>query len=239
MKRSIAVIGGGNVAVHMANALKSKANVVMVNSRTLLNLPSKADLYIISVSDDVIESVVSKLPGIDGILCHTSGSRSISCLDGFNGSTGVLYPLQTFSKGTSLDYSEIPIFTEADNDTAWQIIDEVAHLFSGNVHHADFKMRRCLHVAAVFASNYVNYLWSISSDILADGNMKFDMLQPLISETMRKAIDIGPLKAQTGPARRHDAGVIESHIEFLSGHPDIADLYRQLSCNIKNKYPIQ
>jgi len=42
-KPVVAIIGGGNVATHLANALSEKADVTLVNPRTLENLPSHSD----------------------------------------------------------------------------------------------------------------------------------------------------------------------------------------------------
>ena len=60
---SICIIGQGNVATHLCVAFSCTYNeVIQVNSRTLEDLPTDADAYIISVSDSAIAEVASRLP---------------------------------------------------------------------------------------------------------------------------------------------------------------------------------
>ncbi len=45
---------------------------------------------------------------------------------------------------------------------------------------------------------------------------------------------IGPDDAQTGPARRGDTEVCESHMRRLP--PDVAEIYKLISSSIQKKY---
>ena len=60
------------------------------------------------------------------------------------------------------------------------------------------------------------------------------VLHPLLRETLRKAMEVNPADAQTGPARRGDRGVIEKHASLLTD--DEATLYRTLSQHIIDFY---
>ena len=64
--------------------------------------------------------------------------------------------------------------------------------------------------------------------------MSFDLLEPLLRETLDKAVETGPCSGQTGPARRGDTRVMESHKKMLP--PELADLYSRLSESIIKMY---
>ena len=119
------IIGSGNVATHLLKAFSRKTDVNAVNPRTLEGLRPDADFTIISVSDNAIREVAAVLPPIQGILAHTSGSTPIDAVKRGNGRYGVFYPLQTFTKGVELNYSEIPFFIEGSDKKTTDILREL------------------------------------------------------------------------------------------------------------------
>lgn len=238
MKR-IVVIGQGNVAWHLCRWLAPIAEVIHVNSRSLEGLPAKADLYIISVSDGAIASVAQKLTNVDGAVIHTSGSSDIDTLPAEIKRRGVLYPMQTFTKGKELEYNMIPLFVEGSDSSVEQYLLEVATLMSCNVQTADSDKRRRIHLSAVFACNYVNYLFTLADDVLKIDGLNLSLLYPLIDETINKSRSITPEPAQTGPARRHDMVTIAKHEALLSDYPEMKKLYGDMAAMIMARYPKQ
>jgi predicted short-subunit dehydrogenase-like oxidoreductase (DUF2520 family) len=238
MKR-IVVIGQGNVAWHLCRWLAPIAEVIHVNSRSLEGLPAKADLYIISVSDGAIASVAQKLTNVDGVVVHTSGSSDIDTLPAEIKRRGVLYPMQTFTKGKELEYNTIPLFVEGNDSSVEQYLLEVATLMSGNVQTADSDKRRRIHLSAVFACNYVNYLFTLAEDVLKIDGLNLSLLYPLIDETINKSRSITPEQAQTGPARRHDMVTIAKHEALLSDYTEMKKLYGDMAAMIMARYPKQ
>lgn len=231
----IAIIGQGNVAWHLHRMLNSCNEIVAVNSRTLQQLPRDADLYLIAVSDDAIAELASKLPVLTGLVAHTSGSVSISALQPYASNIGVFYPLQTFSKESELEYSKIPVFIEAETDNNLKLLKNAANSFSKTVIQADSNRRRRLHIASVFACNYVNYLWKVADDILQADGLSLNMLQPLIDASINKIKYMTPSEAQTGPASRGDKRVVTEHIEWLHKNlPELEKLYATMASNIMN-----
>lgn len=229
----IQIIGNGNVGSHLIKALKS-LNPISVNPHTLQEFDPAADITILALKDDVISEVAASLPSTKGLIVHTAGSVGIDALSSHN-RRGVLYPLQTFSKSVALDYSKIPVFIEANDDSDKRILEDVASIFTENIFHLDSKQRQKLHIASVFACNFCNHLWAISEDILKNNSLEFSLIKPLISETFRKMESSdSPIECQTGPAARKDMKVINSHIKTLndSGEERYAEIYRLLSDSI-------
>lgn len=236
--KKINIIGRGNVATHLYEAFKEKTSTVMVNPHSLEFLDTDADFVLIAVSDNAISEIAAKLPAISGIVAHTSGSTALDTLSAYSGLTGVFYPLQTFTKGINLDYSEIPFFIEGCDEETTRQLCELASLVSDNVRRADSKQRRALHVAAVFGCNFANHLWSITDDILKANGMDFDVIRPLLKETLRKTEALHPSQAQTGPASRHDTKTIEAHLAFLNNDNQLSrlcNLYSTLSDSIMSE----
>lgn len=228
----INIIGRGNVATHLVKAFGSKEEVCQVNPHNLEGFDKKADVTIISVSDNAIRNVAESLPPTSGIIAHTSGSTPIDVLECRKEKTGVFYPLQTFTKGVELDYSEIPFLIEAkDTDTEKTLLDLAAKI-SNNVRIADSEMRKALHVASVFACNFANHLWAISEKLLNDNGLEFDIIRPLLKETLRKTEHLSPFDAQTGPAVRRDSKTIDTHLSLLENDRELMNIYQTLTSSI-------
>lgn len=232
---TINLIGSGNVATHLERAFKDKAEIFVVNPHTFEGFNTNADFSIIAVSDNAIREVAAKIPDSESIIAHTSGSTPADILSFKGNKYGVFYPLQTFSKARDLNYKEIPFFIEAcDDDTESRLL-KLASLVSDNVSIADSEKRKALHVASVFACNFANHLWNIADQILKNNGLHFNMIQPLLKETLNKTKDLTPAQAQTGPAIRKDTNTMASHLDFLSDNIEWSELYRMISsCIISN-----
>ena len=228
----VVVLGSGNLASHLTKALiqSDKIELKQVYGRTKeslqaidnqidkisdLKLLAEADIYIIAISDDHIASFSETLPLKDKFVVHTSGSVPYSALSTHN-RRGVCYPLQSFTKDTDLNFTEIPICIEAENNEDLLLLERLASSLSKEVYFIDSDQRKKLHLAAVFVNNFVNHLYHIGHEICSQEVLPFEILKPLIAETARKIQDMSPKEAQTGPARRNDLKTIHEHQELLS-----------------------
>ena len=243
----VVIIGSGNVAQHLISAFAKCETVEVIqafardkNSLTHLLDADKitsnftdlkeADLYIISVSDDAVAKVSSKIPFSNKLVAHTSGSFSIDDLDNKN-RKAVFYPLQTFSKNVAINFKEIPICLEAQNKEDYTILEKVAQNISDKTYTINSNQRKALHVSAVFVCNFVNHLYQIGNEICQENQLDFDILKPLIQETANKIMKLSPNNAQTGPAKRNDTQTINSHLNFLSDQNQ-KDIYKMLTKSI-------
>ena len=229
----IALIGRGRVATHLLKALQLAGHeVASINSRTLEDLPEKADLYVIAVKDSALQEVARQATKgrEDQLFVHTAGSMALDIFEGFCRHYGVLYPMQTFSKEQPVDFREIPLFVEASDTATLQRIKVLADSVSQHVYELSTADRRYLHLSAVFACNFVNHCYALAADVLAQKGLPFDVLLPLIDETARKVHQLHPIDAQTGPAIRDDQNVIRSQSALLQGTPQA--IYDLLSKSI-------
>jgi len=254
----ISFIGSGNLAWHLAPALDNVGYIVrevyspnpkhaealterlyQADVKTTLDFSnSKSRLFIIATRDDKIQEVARDivLPD-DATLVHTSGSQPLSLLQfAAAANTGVVYPLQTFSKGKRIDFKVVPIFIESSNEDSEKVLSSMAKAISGNVKSITSSERQALHLAAVFASNFPNHMLTIAKKVLQDNNLDFEVMKALILETMTKSLELGPDKAQTGPAIRSDLEVLDRHLEFLKDDERVAEIYRVMSQHIIDTY---
>lgn len=251
MSLKIVFIGAGNLATHLSKRLKQQGfNILQVYSRTqksakelakkidaeytnsLNNISREADIYVVALKDSVYEEALSQIDFSEKLVVHCSGSMPMSALENFAENIGVIYPLQTFSKNREVDFSEIPIFVEANSKKNEKQLIEIANKISGSVSVLNSEKRLFLHIAAVFACNFVNHFYARASEVLSEKNIPFAVLKPLIMETAQKVQEMDPATAQTGPAVRFDENVINKHLEALEFDFETRELYNSISKSI-------
>ncbi len=251
---SVTLIGSGNVATVLGRSLHEIGiNIVEVYSKNLINaeslakvvnanaisdlkqLKDESDLYLISVSDDKIEEIASLMPLLEGIIVHTSGSKSIDLLSRFN-NKGIFYPLQTITKDSKPDIREIPICIESYEDEVLNSLKGLAGKLTDTVVNLSSEQRLYLHMTAVIVNNFTNFMYGMAHELLEDEGIDFSLLIPLIQETAKKTKHSKPHSSQTGPARRKDELTIKRHLELLDKHPEYQNIYRLLSEQLIKKY---
>ena len=92
-----------------------------------------------------------------------------------------------------------------------------------------------MHLAAVFACNMVNHCYHLAEKILADNNLDFSLLYPLIDETTKKAQLMSPFLAQTGPMIRYDQSVMNVQKAMLHDE-DMKELYDVMAKSIHERH---
>lgn len=197
------------------------------------NIPNDADIYIICTSDAAIAEV-SLLLTPNMMVVHTSGTTDIDILSNRFAHCGVIYPVQTFTKGIRVDFSKVPLLTEWSNDIAHNAVATLANMLSNDVRPATSLQRRYLHLGAVMACNFTNHLFTLAYNILNSRGIDFALLKPLVEATIAKAMTHNPAECQTGPAARNDTDTISKHLDMLADNPDVQTIYKLITQNIHN-----
>ena len=242
---NIVVIGTGRLGTNLAQALRDaghdvtivRGRAVTVDSGGEPPLPQTADAFIIAVKDDVLEDVIVRATkGREAqLFLHTAGSMPMSAFSDYCRRYGVFYPMQTFSKETIVPFTDIPIFLEADSAETLDVLNELARTLSSHIYHLSTDDRKYLHLAAVFACNFANHCMALSADVLGRIGIPFDVMLPLVDQTVRKLHTMSPVDAQTGPAVRHDNNVIISQHHLLDDNPKMQNVYDLLTNSIYEK----
>lgn len=249
------IIGSGNVATHLALAFQKKGIIIsQVYSRTSANaellaqklntsftthtsgIDRNADIYIYALKDNSFLNLLKRFDLPKAIHVHTSGSIPMKDFYGYTERYGVFYPLQTFSINKEIDFSNVPICIEANTEKLENELIELAKLLTTKTYILSSEQRRRVHLAAVFACNFTNYMYDIAHDIVLGAGIEFDILKPLIMETADKINTLPPREAQTGPAIRYDENIINKHLIMLDNRKHWKAIYKKLTKNIHNRH---
>jgi predicted short-subunit dehydrogenase-like oxidoreductase (DUF2520 family) len=250
----ITIIGAGRVGSALAKRLykrghhiqqifsrqleKAKALATEVEAHGIdqfAALKAGAEVYILAVHDDGIAAVAEQLSELSeggAIVAHTSGATPMAALESCE-NHGVFYPLQTFSAEIPPDFEELPFCIAANNSRNEQILFELAESICPNVYCINEEQRQSLHVTAVMVNNFSNHLFALADQICQAQGVDFEILKPLIRQTVRKLEQAAPAEVQTGPAARGDLGTIDRHLAWLREKaPEVVELYELLTKSI-------
>jgi predicted short-subunit dehydrogenase-like oxidoreductase (DUF2520 family) len=245
------LIGAGNVGWHLGLELNKRGiRILQVISKSqtsckklagllqadyttrLQQLEMKAGIIILAVPDSQIDAIIAQCDFRDNLVVHTAGSVPMEVFRGNAVNYGVLYPLMTFTRQKPVDFESVPLLIEANSNRNKITLNSLAKSLSKTVRTTTTEQRKTIHLAAVIACNFTNHMYTIAEALLAEKGIPFELLKPLIRETSEKINDLSSRDAQTGPAVRNDTSTLEEHLRLLASHPEIAELYRQISKSI-------
>jgi len=229
---SVSIVGTGNVAHHLGRAFRDAgitiSDVYGRNSSSTNELayllecsvaPTlnelSGDLILLCVSDNAVIDLASRITE-NRRLAYTSGSTPLSSLPN-RSFCGVFYPLQTFSKNREINITTVPFLVEGNSVQHESELMQLASKISQHVQSANSSDRLHYHISAVFVNNFVNHLFSKGKAHVEEHGLDWEVLKPLIFETIGKISDLDPFAAQTGPAVRNDEQTIERHLHELEG----------------------
>lgn len=246
-------IGAGNVATHLTSLFCNAGFVLeQVYSRTpgsasalasrfnspctthLKDIVQPSGFYLVALPDKVIPQFLQDFKSSGKLVLHTAGSLGLDVFNNAFDKYGILYPLMTFSRSEPAPLEKFPVLIEASSQEALSETEAIARKISPMVMQTDTELRRWIHLAAVFASNFTNHMLTISNDLMNSRDLRFELLKPLINETLRKAYQGDPAKAQTGPAVRDDKLTMDKHIKMLEKKPHLQKIYTFTSRSIRS-----
>ncbi|MCL3780395.1 DUF2520 domain-containing protein [Prolixibacteraceae bacterium JC049] len=248
--KSVVLIGAGNLATQLGlrfkevgvaieqvysrsvDSAKKLADLLSAEFTTETRNIFSADIYIIALADKAFHSVLENIDFKNALILHTAGSISLTELKSYSSNYGVFYPLQTFSKERKVEFETIPICVEANSEENLNEIKKLAQLCSKDVREINSEQRKSLHLAAIFCCNFVNHMYHLSAEVTETHAVDFNILRPLIKETVAKIDLMHPKDAQTGPAVRYDENIMDKHLAQLEDEKLMKELYAKLSKSI-------
>ena len=214
-----------------------------VHAATDLNsIRAETEILLICVPDEQI-AVVDRnlrkiLPPMRLRVCaHTSGALPASVLKSvadLNIPIASIHPLQTFPRGgTTVRFRGIHFALEGD-PAATGILEKMVADIGGKSFNIISEQKALYHAAAVFVSNFIPVLLRTGAELLASSGISekeyFQMVAPLIRQSLENALKSGPVEALTGPLVRGDALTVAGHLKALQAEsPGALALYRMLS----------
>ncbi len=206
------------------------------------NLPADdrqtGDWVFLTTPDDLIRPVAEQLShtGIQWsgrVVIHCSGSHDASLLDSLKqkgARTLSVHPIQTFKQGDgSSRLQHISISLQGDSE-AVSHFSQIAESLNSRPVVLTGKQKRTVHIAAVFASNYLVALLKTADTLLTDDGIGdgIELLKPLVRQTAENILNKGLDNSLTGPVARGDSSTVQNHLRHLEGREKTSQLYRLL-----------
>lgn len=209
-------------AADLAAVLKTKSTSIPGD------IDDTADLYLVALKDEALYQIASWLHLDPRPVAHTAGTVPMKTLEPVSSNFGVLYPLQSLRK-ESLQVAELPLLIDANTTANLDLLRLFAESLTNRVQVADDEYRRKIHLAAVAANNFTNYLFTLTEDFCKREKIDFQLLLPLIRETVQRLGHLSPAEVQTGPASRNDRDTIDKHLGMLTNYPELMAVYEQFT----------
>jgi hypothetical protein len=213
-----------------ASELAGKLDTEFISASDHIN--HNADLYLMAISDQALMDKKNQFGFGRKLTVHTAGSVPMNALSRFTLNYGVLYPLQSLRKEIP-DVKEIPFLIDGNTNENLTLIQDLAHSLSNLVSRADDIARMKIHLSAVIVNNFSNHLYALAEEFCIKENIRFELLQPLMRESIKRLESNSPKQMQTGPAIRSDQFTIDKHLEMLDHYPSLQNLYQFISKNIQ------
>ncbi len=251
-EKQIAVIGPGKVGCSMAVMAKSAGlNVVAIGGRnpgrvsvacsflggdvcqgSISEAARKADVVLISVSDDSIEAVCSELASSKvlrkgTVVVHFSGALTSDVLSSAKAAgcfVASAHPLRSFAQaGSDVRSNGEYWFVEGDVE-ATSVMESIIGSIGGNVAHIAKEAKPLYHAASVVACNCLIALLDVSFQLMqqtgVDQSVAREALMPLVLGTVENVSKIGTERALTGPVSRGDKDTVALHLKQLGAVED-------------------
>lgn len=251
MISKIYVVGYGNLGKHLSeyfiqNSMNfggiftdqsiSLAGIDIYRKSTINQTLKAGDVLFVTTKDDEIASLIHQIENPDVVKIYCSGSVSIESIKPII-NCGVWYPLYSFSGNTSIDWNKVPVFIEYSNEYVFEILSNICGELNKEFHVLDSPNRKQLHLAAVFANNFVNACFIGANEVIKENeSLKFDFLMPIIQQTIEKVAFENPKDCQTGPAKRNDENTLIEHSNMLKQLPSEQAIYKAISIYIQQNF---
>ncbi|MCB1583686.1 MAG: DUF2520 domain-containing protein [Xanthomonadales bacterium] len=194
---------------------KHKFQSAFVRRKTLSEVIQTAELVLLLISDDAIESFIDQNVCLrHKKLVHFSGSlttiKAVGC-----------HPLMTFgSEFYDLQqYQNIPFVVDQGVDFK-QLFPKLCNAWY-EIEPAN-KVR--YHAMCVMAGNFSQMLWQATAKALQNMNLPAELMHSYLQQNTENYLN-DPENALTGPFVRGDVNTIEQHLQNLQSHP-LGELYR-------------
>lgn len=248
----IAIVGSGNIATfyakkfhaagheiaqvisaHLTHAKELADNFQCDFSDDIHTLNSDADIFLFAVKDDVLLSFAKNISLKDKLVIHTAGSVHLDELKDLSDHLACIWCVYSINKNNLPENNSIPLVVDTNNNEVLDKVNMLAKAISDNIFYLNDEQKSALHLAAVFANNFTNHLYTISKKIIEQKNIPFETLLPLIMDTATKLQHSAPEQNQTGPAIRHDEKTMEKHLALLQDE-EWKKIYAQISDSIRH-----
>ena len=199
---------------------------------------SKCEIVYLAVSDSALSLFSSEeLP--KSVACvHFSATSPLDVLQALRPRPcGLCYPLQSFATSLpSSELSRVPFFVESTDKVLRSRLTEIVSSLGAKAQYISEKQLLYLHLSAVLANNFTNHLLRCAKMKLEEANLSFELLRPLMEQSLRQIFAEGPEKSQSGPAKRGDSSTCRTQEAMLEENSFLLQIYKLFSKDIRKHY---
>lgn len=255
-KLKICIIGSGNIAHFMGKKLvHSEHTILQVISpniehakkladvlhcefdNSIANINEQVDVVILAINDDALKNLESNEFLKSKIVIHTAGSVSLNEVKHISDKVACIWTVYSISKANLPNSNKIPLAINFSSNEIKESVLAIANSISTNLFFLNDEQKSIAHLSAVFVNNFSNHLYTIAEKLLNKQEIPFDILIPIIKNTVEKLNDHSPFENQTGPAIRNDKKTMEKHQNLLSNDEKL--IYELISNSIKSTHSVK
>lgn len=260
MQANILIVGAGSLGTSLYKALseKSAGQIHLLGHQNKGKLKNKLftdddysdsldkahsenfEVFMIAVQDDKIKSAANELSRINvqgKMIFHLSGSRDadeLRALSDAGAFIAALHPLQTFPGLFCQTNVWLNIIWSFQGDEkCFPAAEEICKTLSGRLLKLDARQKLALHVAGVFAANYLVGLLTLAESVLEKASVKNigfnEVLFPLVQGVVNNYKNASAKDILSGPLKRGDTEIIRKHLQFLSKIDGPVENYKNLA----------
>jgi predicted short-subunit dehydrogenase-like oxidoreductase (DUF2520 family) len=210
-----------------------------VTAGSIADLPSRARRVLIAVTDAAIPEVAAILAQAgmrEGAALHTCGGAGPEVLAplAIHGvAVGTIHPLQTVASPDQ-GVQALPgvAFAIAGDPPAAAWAERIVVVLGGEALRVPAERRPLYHAAAVIAGNYSAGLVDAAVLLMKAAGIEeaaaLRAIGPLARSSLANALELGAVRALTGPVQRGDTETIAAHLAALAAcaSPSVRNLYR-------------
>jgi predicted short-subunit dehydrogenase-like oxidoreductase (DUF2520 family) len=267
-KDNIIIIGAGKISYSLTPALSEAGyNIKSIISRNIKvaeelarknnisgfsdstdSLDLKRGIFILAVPDNQIRIAAEKVSKLkidfpNSLVIHLSGTNDISLLKSVSGKkahTASFHIMQTFPSRRKRNIKNSFAAIETKSNEAYKYLIKLSEELQLNPFRIDSEKKAIYHIAAVFASNFINAVLLNSKKLFDELKLKEysfnEIFSPLYSATVKNIRTSGPVEALSGPVERGDLATIKKHIrelnKFSINYPEFLSTYLSLSLTL-------
>lgn len=223
-------------------AAKLAASVECQCYHNPIDILSDGEIIILSTPDRELEGLAHLLADsgrvkAEQVFYHMSGvlpAQVLHPLQDAGATVGSIHPLQSFAT-IEKAIENIPgsFFAIQGDDKASQLALPIVEDLSGEAFKLRSEDKALYHLGACVASNYlvglIHFAVNLYKEIGMSEVQATKALMPLIRGTVANIVELGPVKALTGPLARGDISTIEKHLHALEVlNPGLTEVYKTM-----------
>jgi predicted short-subunit dehydrogenase-like oxidoreductase (DUF2520 family) len=213
--------------------------------RALSRADADAEILVVAVPDDVVESVGAALSGKfrGRAAFHVSGALAAEALGALRNSgaaVGSLHPARVFTGAPGEEWRNSFVAIEGD-PAAVALGDRIARAVGAVPRRISAGSKPLYHAAAALAAGGTAALVSLATRAWKEAGIPDRearrALAALAGQAASAVSERGFVAALTGPVARRDLGTVEAHARALARYPELRRLYEILASEILARTP--